>query len=359
MDIETENSTQVRSPIGKETQHFYYTMLKSSTLIEEGFLTNPYRRRHLLAATITHYRNLLIRKISCFRFCDNALYSYSSQYPILRLSIHDKLHIVKLDEHYFITYHLENNSTVLSLYYFSNKGVKKLATMKLGIYIVRVFENAVCYLGTPFIIAFLVGDGKLRILDLRARKVLDESLNGVEQIKYNSRGKILALKSGEELYLVKLRENHMLAHPFKQITGEEAFNGDSTLPSTPLMIKRFKDLKAFEFDETSNTLYVIFAWIIVDVKLTAPKVSHIRIQKWRVGEDCSSELLDQKDLEWNHIRSQKFKICSKEKLCFVSDQRLYVISLTDYQVMVYFQNKEFLTIHEQHILLKDGISHLY
>ena len=153
MDLETENSTQAARPIGNDPQEFYYIILKSSSLIDDGFLTNPYRRQHLLSSTITHYRDFLIRKISCFRFCDNVLYSYSSQYPIFRLSIHDKLYIVKLNEQYFITYHLENYNTVLGLYYFSNKGVKKLATMKIGIYIVRLFENAVCCLGTPFIIA--------------------------------------------------------------------------------------------------------------------------------------------------------------------------------------------------------------
>jgi len=260
---------------------------------------------------------------------------------------------------YFGGYQTKNQITYLTLFKITGQGFKKLVSLKLNSVGMKLSTNALHFLKNPYECLFIPGDGSLKYLDFKKKAVISETAsNNYEGFKYHSRYKILAVKRKEELQLMKLIPQKEIVSMNKTITGHEIFQDGLSRPTVAFFLTQYSDLKDYIFDEENNLLYTVFAWVSWTRKSASlslpPSITHLRFQKWNVNEG-NVELVDQRDIEWNHSRNQIFNLHVKGKQCLVSEPNgIYIISLEDYRLKEKILGKRYLGISkDNNVILQE------
>ena len=271
-----------------------------------------------------------------------------------------KIYLSRMSNGYFGCYQTKNQATYLTLFRVTGKGFKKMTTMKLYSSGIFTNNNALCFLESPYQCLFIPGDGTIKYIDLRRKVVLNETpAECFASLRYHSKLRIIAAKRKEELQILKLTADGKIVSLNLKITGYESFKGGLIRPDVNFLITQYADLKDYLFDDESNVLYVVFAWVSWTnrsvISSLPPTITHLRFQRWKIADDKLT-LDDQNDVEWQHSRTQTFRFHLKHKQCIVNGLLgIYVICLETFKTVETIKGKELWAItNDDTLILKEA-----
>lgn len=333
-----------------EIKNSTHEILSFSKYLDNGFIVTFQKKEYLICSNLEFTGRGIRYRISLLNLktnLDNPIFSTPS---FLRTSIYDKIYISKMNNRFFVSYRIQNYACFLTLYQIGTSNLKIISNMRFANYAVKVHEDAISFLNTPFRCVFIPGSGTILLLDIKARKKLDtlSIIGSIESLKYNKTTCILAAKAAEEVYIFKILDDNKFSPVLYRIKVDEPFAGIPSAPDVPLVIAKFKDLKAFGFDEENQLFYTIYAWIMVDSRMVAPRISHLRIQRWKCEDKFTLE--DVQDIEWNQNRTQKFRIIPELNLCILTGKKSAVLGLNGKILYEFNEKVELLSIHQNDVL---------
>lgn len=340
----------------KENNPFFY--VQSQDLLENPCLLKQGKNQLMLCSRVQSNQPASSNELCLYNLKSFLTPKLATNFFPIK-DTYTKIFISKMNNGYFGGYQIKSQGSYLTLFRMTGKGFKKLSTMKLNSYGINAGTNSLFFLETPYECLFIPGDGSIKYINLKKKAILDETAYCCfEGFKYHPLLKILAVKSKEELILLKLTSEKKIVSLNQRITGQESFQGGVTKPIVNFLITQYADLKDYVFDNENSFLYVVFAWVSWTNKSVVcslpPTITHLRFQKWKFDND-KIILENQRDIEWNHSRTQTCHFHVKQKQCLVNGlNEVYIISLESYQIMEIISGKEFFAIADDNqVIMKE------
>jgi len=328
-------------------KHFFH-YIDTIDLLENPCLIKQGQKQLILCSRKQNSNTNTPNYLSLYRLDSMSFPKLSTNF----FPVHDtytKIIPARMHGNYFGAFQIKNQNAYLTLFKLTGKGFRKITTLAFDSSCRTTNENALCFLSSPFECLFLPGDGTIKYIDLRRKIIRDEfPCNGYEGIKYSPHFQIIAAKSKEELHLLKISPDKAFSYLGSPVTGNESFQGGPSKPTVNFLITQYSDLKDYAFDEETQSLYVVFAWVAWTSKSVIfslpPTVTHLRFQKWKIRENGLA-LEDQRDIPWSHNRMQNFTLNMKLKQCLVNGPLcFYVISLETYEIVEKIDDKRLFAV---------------